>query len=228
MTRYTYPEPKSLFVCTVPVTLIVSPTDAASALVTVRSLVPCPTSPLPSWRWIQFFPMTASLYFTTLPRTVTRLPSSADACAQISAIVRASEGADHPTELTRDHLRLRDQLLALEPSARPADTTRALSRAAQLLSASGHARKTVYLLSLLAKTGMRPDDPPWGKDGPTLVVVELRPDKLANLAITALRVDPEPGAGTRGVAFDAEVANFGDAPSTIELSLSIADRVVLR
>ena len=27
------------------------------------------------------------------------------------AIVRASEGAEHPTELTRDHLRLRDQLL---------------------------------------------------------------------------------------------------------------------
>ncbi|HLL23462.1 MAG TPA: BatA domain-containing protein, partial [Kofleriaceae bacterium] len=33
------------------------------------------------------------------------------------AIVRASEGAELPTELTRDHLRLRDQLLALEPSA---------------------------------------------------------------------------------------------------------------
>src|SRR5262249_22346111 len=38
------------------------------------------------------------------------------------AIVRAAEGADHPTELTRDHLRLRDQLLALEPSARPRPT----------------------------------------------------------------------------------------------------------
>ena len=43
------------------------------------------------------------------------------------AIVRSAEGADHPSELTRDHLRLRDQLLALEPSARPADTTRALA-----------------------------------------------------------------------------------------------------
>ena len=74
------------------------------------------------------------------------------------AIVRASEGADHPSELTRDHLRLRDQLLALEPSARPADTTRALTRAAQLLAASSHARKTVFLLSLQQKTGLRPDD----------------------------------------------------------------------
>src|SRR5215470_576006 len=90
------------------------------------------------------------------------------------AIVRASEGADHPTELTRDHLRLRDQLIALEPSARPADTTRALSRASQLLAASSHARKTVFLLSLVQRSGLRVDEPPWGKDGPALVALDLR------------------------------------------------------
>src|SRR5215470_1130093 len=144
------------------------------------------------------------------------------------AIVRASEGADHPSELTRDHLRLRDQLLALEPSARPADTTRALSRAAQLLAASSHVRKTVFLISLLARTGFRPDDPPWGKDGPLLVVSELRPAQLPNLAITSLRVDPDPGAATRGVAFDTEVGNFSDVANKVELSLTIADRVVAR
>ncbi len=146
------------------------------------------------------------------------------------AIVRASEGADHPTELTRDHLRLRDQLLALEPSARPADTTRALTRAAQLLAASSHTHKTVYLLSLLAKTGLRDNDPPWGKDGPALITLDLRPGGgvMPNLAVTNLRVDAEPGAGTRGVAFEAEVANFGDAPATTELSLTIADHVVAR
>jgi len=144
------------------------------------------------------------------------------------AIVRASEGADHPTELTRDHLRLRDQLLALEPSSRPADTTRALARAAQLLAASSHARKTVYLMSLLANTGFRPDDPPWGKEGPAIVVLDLRPPKTPNLAVTALRVDAEPSAGSRGVAFDAEVGNFSDAPAKVELSLAIADRVVAR
>ncbi|HEY4241558.1 MAG TPA: BatA domain-containing protein [Kofleriaceae bacterium] len=144
------------------------------------------------------------------------------------AVVRTSEGADHPTELTRDHLRLRDQLLALEPTARPADTTRALARAAQLLAASSHARKTVYLISLLAKTGIRPDDPPWGKDGPTLVTLDLRPDQLPNLAVTALRADANQGAISRGVAFDAEVGNFSDAGQRVELSLSVADRVVAR
>ena len=143
------------------------------------------------------------------------------------AIVRASEGAEHPTELTRDHLKLRDQLLALEPSARPADTTRALARAAQLLASSSHSRKTVYLLSLLAATGLR-DEPAWGKDGPALVTVDLRPPKLPNLAVTRLEVDPDPGAGSRALAFDAEVGNFGGEPAKVELSLAIADRVVAR
>ena len=144
------------------------------------------------------------------------------------AIVRASEAAEHPSELTRDHLKLRDHLLGLEPAARPADTNRALERAAQLLGASSHLRKTVYLIGLVAKTGVRAERAPWGEDGPQLVVVDLRPSAMPNLAITALRVDPEPGAGTRGVAFDAEVANFSAEPAKIELLLSIASRVVAR
>ncbi len=144
------------------------------------------------------------------------------------AIVRASEAIDQPTELTRDHLKLRDQLLALEPSARPADTTRALSRAAQLLASSSHARKTVYLLSLMAKSGFHGEEPPWGADGPALVPLDLRPAKLPNLAVTALHVDPDPGAGSRGVAFTAEIGNFGDAPAKVELSLAIGERVVAR
>jgi hypothetical protein len=144
------------------------------------------------------------------------------------AIVRAAEASDHPSELTRDHLRLRDQLLALEPSARPADTTRALARAAQLLAASSHARRTVYLISLLAQAGLRAGEPPWGPDGPALVVADLRPAALPNFAVTAVRAGPDPGAGRRGLAVDAEVASFADSPATVELALTIADRVVAR
>jgi hypothetical protein len=51
---------------------------------------------------------------------------------------------------------------------------------------------------------------------------------MPNLAVTALRVDPDPGAGNRGVAFDAEVSNFGEASAKVELSLAIGDRVVAR
>ena len=156
-------------------------------------------------------------------RIVTQLGPEAEI-----AIVRAAEGADQPTELSRDHIRLGDQLRNLEASARPPDTTRALARAAQLLAASSHARKTVYLLSLGAKSGFRPDEPPWGKDGPAFVMLDLRPPAMPNLAVTSLRVTADPAAGSRGVAFDAEVGNFSDAPATRELSLMIADRVVAR
>lgn len=144
------------------------------------------------------------------------------------AIVRTAESADQPSELTRDHLRLRDQLIALEPTARPADTTRALGRAAQLLAASSHARKTIFLISLTANSGLRADDPPWGKDGPVLVLVTLRPDAMPNVCVSALRVEADAGAGSRGVAFTAEVVNFGDTPINKELSLTVADRVVAR
>jgi hypothetical protein len=144
------------------------------------------------------------------------------------AIVRASEAADHPSELTRDHLRLRDQLLALSPSSRPADTSRALARAGQLLASSSHARKTVFLVSLLASTGLRPGEKPWGEDGPSVVTLELREEKMANHAVTALRVVPDPGGGNRAVAFDAEVGNFSDTAANVELQLAIGDRVVAR
>jgi hypothetical protein len=113
-------------------------------------------------------------------------------------------------------------------SARPADTTRALTRAGQLLASSSHLRKTVFLISLMTSTGFRQDEPPWGKDGPTLAVVDVRPSKMSNFAVTALRVDPDPGAGSRGVAFDAEVGNFSETAAKIELQLSIGDRVVAR
>jgi hypothetical protein len=144
------------------------------------------------------------------------------------AIVRTAEGSEQPSELTRDHLRLQDQLRALEPTAHPADTTRALARAAQLLAASSHSRKTVFLLGLTAKTGFHGDQPPWGPDGPAFVALDLRPHDLPNLAVSALHATPDPNSGTRSVAFDAEVGNFSPVAATADLSLAIGDRVVAR
>ena len=137
--------------------------------------------------------------------------------------MRASEGAEHPTELTRDHLRLRDQLLALEPSARPADTTRALARAAQLLAASSHARKTVFLLSLLAKTGLRGDEPPWGKDGPALVAARSARRRRCRTSrsprCTSIPIRAPARAASRSMPRSATSAT---TPAKVELSLAIA------
>ncbi len=146
------------------------------------------------------------------------------------AVVRASEGAVHPTELSREHLRLRDQLADLSPTARPADLDRALARAAQLLSGSNHARRTIYLLSPLTTAALRGADPPWGADGPTLEVLDIRNGAaLPNLAVVGLRVEPDPGAGSRGIAAVAEIANHSLLPAAgVTVNLKVAGQIIAR
>jgi len=146
------------------------------------------------------------------------------------AVVRTAEGADHPSELSRDHLRLRDQLAAMTPSARPPDTTRALTRAAQLLTGSSHHARTVVLLSPLARAGFRPGEPPWGADGPALITIDVRHGKpLPNLAVVRAQALPDAGVGSRGIKVTAEVANFGPTAVTgVEVSLAVAGKIVAR
>ena len=146
------------------------------------------------------------------------------------AVIRAAEGQALPTELSRDHLRVRDSLLALAPSSRPADLDRALGRAAQLLAGSNHQRRTVYLLAPLTRGSLRGGTPPWGADGPRLEVIDLRGDaSLPNLAVTSVIAEPDASAGTRGIAVVAEIANHGPVPVTgVTVSLSIGDAVVAR
>lgn len=168
----------------------------------------------------------------------TLLARAADAATQILgqlgpeaevAVVRASEGAPNPTELSREQLRLRDAILDLEPTARAADLRRALTRAAQLLAGSSHQRRTIYLLSPLTVHALPPGEPPWGADGPALEVIDVRRGAaLPNLAITGLTVTPDPSAGPRGVAVTAEVGNFAPTPGAVTIAVEVAGAVVAR
>jgi hypothetical protein len=148
------------------------------------------------------------------------------------ALVRSAQGAEMPTELTRDQLRIRDQLLSLSPSVRPSDTRRALESAAQLLSASSHARKTVFLLSLVAQTGLPAGPAPWGSNGPTLVVVDVPIKDRNNRAVTKLAVSADTGAGgagARGIAVTAEIFNASTEPAKdLAISLSLDGETVAR
>jgi Aerotolerance regulator N-terminal len=146
------------------------------------------------------------------------------------AILRASESADQSSELTRDHLRLHDQLKAISARARPADTTRALRRAAQLLGASNHRSKTVFLLSLQAKSGLVGAATAWGERGPAIQHVDLRRGaEMGNHAITQLAVEPDPATGPRGIAIHVEVGNFSSSDARdLEVSISLDGAVVSR
>lgn len=146
------------------------------------------------------------------------------------ALLRASEDVGPGVELSRDHLRLRDRIGELTPSPRPADLTRALTRAAQLLGGSGHAQRTVFLISPMLATTLRAE-PPWGPAGPALVVIDLSAGLAprANLAVIGAEVERDGQGGPGGIAVAAEIANFGPtAVAGVEVTLSVGDRVVAR
>lgn len=157
------------------------------------------------------------------------------------AIVLTSEGAPSPTELSRDHIQIRDVLDDIDTTTRVADTTTALHRASQLLAASNHLRRTIYLLSPMAASGFRtvPAAAISGgipgrnalfsaDSGVELSIVDLTQGALpANLAVTDIRVERDVGAGSRGIEVTATVSNFGDqAALAHEISLHIDDAVV--
>jgi hypothetical protein len=145
------------------------------------------------------------------------------------AIELASEGAEPAAELTRDHLRLRDALDTAQLSARPAETTLALRRAAALLASSPHPARRVYLFSALAAHGFLRDEPPWGADGPELIVVPIADGALPNLAIVEARAERDPDLGPRGVRVTARIASFGGAAAKDHgITLRIGDKAVAR
>ena len=148
------------------------------------------------------------------------------------AILRSAEDAPAATELSRDHIRLRSAVAGIEPTARPADTWNALRRAGQLLAASSHERRTVYLISILAGTGFGAGaGSPWPPaTGPELVLVPLLEGaQPGNLAVTDLTVERDPASGSRGVRVLAELHNFGDTPvAQRDVALRIEGRVVAR
>jgi Aerotolerance regulator N-terminal/von Willebrand factor type A domain len=132
-------------------------------------------------------------------------------------------------ELSRDHLRLRDQLDALRPSARAPDTSAALARAAALLDTSSQTQRTVYLFSALSQVGFTPGQPAWRGGGPRFYAVPIGPDELPNLAVVSVAAERHPELGPRGVEVAAEIANYG--PARVEgrvVSLRVAGKEVAR
>jgi Aerotolerance regulator N-terminal/von Willebrand factor type A domain len=147
------------------------------------------------------------------------------------ALLTTAEGTEPPSELSRDHLRLRDRLRAIEASARPADLSVALRRAGQLLAGTSQATRTVFVLGAPAATAVRSGESPWPAGAaPQLRLVDpAEGDELDNLAVIGVTSEPDPESGTRGIRVVAEVANFGQrAARERPLALRIGSRTVAR
>src|SRR5690606_25257059 len=147
------------------------------------------------------------------------------------AVLATAEGADPPTELSRDHLRLRDRIRGIEPSARPGDLTAALRRAGLLTAGSSQNSRTIYLPGVPAAAALTAGEAPW----PNGAAPELRwvdpaeGAELDTLAVTGIEIEPDPDSGARGVRVIAELTNHGgDTVRERGVALRIDGRVVAR
>jgi hypothetical protein len=132
------------------------------------------------------------------------------------------------SELSRDHLGIRETLRNTELPFKKADTQTALQRGLQLLEASAHASKTIFLLS--AATGANlPDSLMPPGEGVTLRHLDPAGDaELPNVGIGNLYVVADGSIGNRGVMVVAEVANYGSAPQKVAISLRVGSEIVAR
>lgn len=131
-------------------------------------------------------------------------------------------------ELSRDHLSLREALRKAEASYQKADTDTAMQRARQLLAASGHSQKTIFVLSAATKATLGTSllAP---AESVTLHILNPAGDaELPNMAISNLYVLADGSIGRRGVSIVAEVANFSAAAQKAQLSLRVGQSVVAR
>jgi hypothetical protein len=130
------------------------------------------------------------------------------------ALVLASEGTPAPVaEPSNDRGRVLAALDAATCSARSADFGAAMKRASQILSASPHAEKVVYVVTDLQAAGwegVASADRTAG--GPAVIVLDVG-GPWENRAVVSLTAEPAPEEGARGVAVVAEIANFSAEPA---------------
>ncbi len=132
------------------------------------------------------------------------------------------------SELSRDHLGFREALRNTVLSSKRADTQTALQRGLQLLEASAHSSKTIFLLSAATSANL-PDSLMPPSEGVTLRILNPAGDAdLPNVAIHNLYVLADGSIGNRGVMVVAEVANYSSSPQKVALSLRVGREIVAR
>jgi hypothetical protein len=133
------------------------------------------------------------------------------------ALVMASEGTATPVaEPSTDRTRVLSSLDGLGCSARRADFQAALRRAAQILSASPHGDRVIYVVTDLQAAGWDGVSAaePAGAGGPDVVVLDVSDGaSWENRAVLSLAAEPAPEEGAQGVAVVAEIANFAERPA---------------
>ncbi len=155
---------------------------------------------------------------------VRQFPSDSDV-----AIVLASQGSNPPVaELDPERSRVLQALENVRGSARPADFTAALRRAALILTGSPRDKRRIFVITDLQAAGWEggtglPEQKP-----PEVVVVDVAGETpWENRAVVDVRAEPAPEAGPTGLAVTAELADFSLRGTTgLGVALKIDGNVV--
>ena len=132
------------------------------------------------------------------------------------------------TELSRDHLGIRESIVKTAVTHKKADTQTALQRGLQLLEASAHTSKTVFLLSAATEANLPASLVP-PSEGVALRFINPAGDaELPNLAIHNLYVLADGSIGSRGVMVVSEVANHSATPQKVAIALRVGSDIVAR
>jgi hypothetical protein len=157
---------------------------------------------------------------------VRQFPSDSDL-----AVVLASAGSSAPVaELEPERSRVLQAIEGVSSSARPADFTAAMRKAALILSGSPRPKRRIFVITDLQAAGWQDGTGLPEKSPPEVVVLDLTPDDAwDNRAVLDVRAEPAVEAGAGGLAVTAEVADFSaGGVSNLGLTLRVDGAVVTK
>lgn len=147
------------------------------------------------------------------------------------AVVLASEGNHAPiAELTMEKSRVSEALEQAKPTARVADFSGAVRRAATILTSASHEERRIYVLTDAQAAGWGEGALHGGEGAPELAVLDVtKGASWKNRAVVDLEAEPLAEGGPTAVAITATVADWGhDTAETINLTLKLDGTVVAK
>jgi hypothetical protein len=125
------------------------------------------------------------------------------------AVVLTSQGSSAPlAELNPERARVVQAVETVACSARPADFTSAMRRAALILAASPRPQRRIFLITDLQAAGWEDGIGLPAHNAPEVVVIDVGGAPWENRAVRDVRAEPAAEAGPGGVAVSTEIADF--------------------
>jgi hypothetical protein len=146
------------------------------------------------------------------------------------AVVVASQGSPAPlAELHPERSRVLQAVETVNCSARPADFTAAMRRAALILAASPRAKRRIFVVTDLQASGWEEGTGLTPRNAPEVVVVDVGETAWENRAVLDVRAEPAAEAGPGGVAVLAQVKDHSTRGSPgLGLALKVDGVVVAK